>query len=117
MCIQRPVHETVWEPSTSNLKVILNATVDAADVPVSATSSSAPRSGRGGGGRLAGGGLQSTRHDRSHVVVLDNLFGETERVPLLAWLNGALIFIYSSSFFLSFSKNLRSRTLYLTEFE
>ena len=102
---QIPVHSTRWVPSASHLKVVLNATVDTADVLVSSPPSAEPREKGAAtqeapegepaaaeaatplGGRNAAQAC-TTRKDRSHVVVLDNLFGEAERAPLLAFLNG-----------------------------
>jgi probable phosphoglycerate mutase len=63
-----PTHATAWNPTTAALVVVLNATVDTATVP---------------------SGPSGTREDQGHVVVLDNLFGEEERLPLLQLLNGA----------------------------
>ena len=65
----RPVatHDTVWTPKQA--KVTLNARLDARIVPCG---------GAGGGARLA----------HSHVVVLDDFFGEAEHSELLELLTG-----------------------------
>eukprot|EP00041_Stephanoeca_diplocostata_P021854 m.516189 g.516189 ORF g.516189 m.516189 type:complete len:378 (+) comp21927_c3_seq11:456-1589(+) len=60
--------ECLWQPHSSNLRVVLNVAMDFADVPLSSDP-----------GR--------TRRDASHVVVLDNLFGEQEQDAFRALLN------------------------------
>ena len=68
--------QTLWTPETTGLKVVLNVTVDAEEVEVF------PEPG-------AGIDSPRSRADASHVVVLDHLFGEEERVALATALNGA----------------------------